>query len=65
MDKRHLSDVMDEAEISYCFHPYRSEHKIEQRLWEPLRLRMQAIYRRSTGEQDAVLVITTGETGQK
>lgn len=64
MTTEELRKTLNEAAVSCCFHPWQ-RRRLEPHLWEALRIRMQEIYRRSTGEADAVLTITIGESGTK
>ena len=51
-----LSKRFDEAAIGLASRGQFNRH-LEPRLWEDLRLRLQAIYRKATGEDMAVLTV--------
>jgi hypothetical protein len=64
--REQLINIMDSATVNVAMMPPAmrppnlKDMKLEPRLWEELRLRLQQIYRDATGENQAVLTIENG-----
>lgn len=60
-----LAEIRDKAAIDLAISGIFPAHeRVPPRLWEELRIRLQRIYRRATGEPDAILTIKIGQSGE-
>lgn len=59
--------ILDQAEVSLAAGPdcYWHRDVLEPHLWEALRIEMQRRLRRSTGEPDAVVTFSFGESAMR